>query len=233
MNRPAERAALVADDNPAARAQIAGLLEELGYAVTPVADGDAALAALQALTFDLAVLDFRMPGRDGAAVLRDAPAGRPPVIGVSAAGASRSEWGDAPLAAWLVKPVTSDLLAEAAELALTGGTAREPAVDLRHLAVYTEGDRTLERELAELFRLSAGRYIGALEAAADDRAWREAAHGLKGTARGIGATEIARLAAFAESLAVSGHGARRAEVLADLRRAADRVNAFFERHLAG
>jgi DNA-binding response OmpR family regulator len=47
-----------------------GLLyeEELsreGYAVTAVTDAEAALAALQAGTFDLIITDIRMPGKNG------------------------------------------------------------------------------------------------------------------------------------------------------------------------
>jgi DNA-binding response OmpR family regulator len=40
-------------------------LSREGYAVTAVTDAEAALAALQAGTFDLIITDIRMPGKNG------------------------------------------------------------------------------------------------------------------------------------------------------------------------
>jgi CheY-like chemotaxis protein len=61
---------LVVDDDSAVRAAIARALTELGYAVREAADGAAALAAVREESLTLAILDYVMPGMDGAEVAR-------------------------------------------------------------------------------------------------------------------------------------------------------------------
>ena len=61
---------LVVDDDSAVRAAIARALTELGYAVREAADGPAALAAVREESLTLAILDYVMPGMDGAEVAR-------------------------------------------------------------------------------------------------------------------------------------------------------------------
>lgn len=69
MTSPAPPLLLVAEEDPAVRGLITTILTGAGFAVTPVADGDAALALLTARRFDGAVLDGRMPGLSGPQVL--------------------------------------------------------------------------------------------------------------------------------------------------------------------
>ncbi len=66
---PSPQRILVAEDDDDSRALIKRYLEGKGYAVTAVADGDHALAALAGEGVDLAVLDHMMPGRTGLEVL--------------------------------------------------------------------------------------------------------------------------------------------------------------------
>ncbi len=73
-------------------------------------------------------------------------------------------------------------------------------VDLVHLSRFTLGDTKLEHEVLELFRVQAGIYMERLKRAADPAGWREAAHTIKGSARGIGAWSVAEAAAAAEAL---------------------------------
>ena len=73
-------------------------------------------------------------------------------------------------------------------------------VDLVHLSRFTLGDTKLEHEVLELFRVQAGIYLERLKTAADPTGWREAAHTIKGSARGIGAWSVAEAAAAAEAL---------------------------------
>lgn len=73
-------------------------------------------------------------------------------------------------------------------------------VDLVHLARYTLGNRSLEREVLRLFHASCEIYLQRLKDAGEDKAWAEAAHTIKGSARGIGAWHIANSAESAESL---------------------------------
>lgn len=67
---PAQLSILVADDDPDIRDLVVFKLEQAGFAVRAVADGSAALTALEDLTPDLVVLDVMMPGLSGLDVLR-------------------------------------------------------------------------------------------------------------------------------------------------------------------
>lgn len=61
---------LVADDEDAVRDSLAEVLQDEGYQVTAVADGTAAMAALETQEFDMVLSDLRMPGVDGLTLLR-------------------------------------------------------------------------------------------------------------------------------------------------------------------
>jgi two-component system cell cycle response regulator CpdR len=69
---------LVADDEPSVRQFVERALNYAGHAVTAVADGNAALAALEKQKFDLLLTDIVMPDLDGIAlslkVAKDYPA---------------------------------------------------------------------------------------------------------------------------------------------------------------
>jgi CheY-like chemotaxis protein len=74
------RQVLLADDEPGMRETLTDILSAAGYVVTAVSDGDQALAELRRGGYDLAVMDVRMPGRDGVAVVVDSGAPPPPII---------------------------------------------------------------------------------------------------------------------------------------------------------
>ena len=61
---------MVADDNEDARDMLRLVLEQQGYEVVPVEDGQHALDAIAALEPDVAILDIGMPGLDGYEVAR-------------------------------------------------------------------------------------------------------------------------------------------------------------------
>jgi len=63
-------AVLVAEDEDGVRDSIAQVLGEEGYDVVAVADGAAAMRALDTREFDVVISDLRMPGADGLSVLR-------------------------------------------------------------------------------------------------------------------------------------------------------------------
>ncbi len=67
-------------------------------------------------------------------------------------------------------------------------------VDLVHLSRQTMGDRDLEREVLALFEHQSLAMLQRLREATSARSWTEAAHTLKGSARGIGAFEVASVA---------------------------------------
>ena len=79
--------------------------------------------------------------------------------------------------------------------------SREPgtrAVDFAYLKRFTFGNRELEREVLYLFAQSMPGYLEALRGAATPKAWHDAAHTLKGSARAVGAWRVARAAEMAE-----------------------------------
>lgn len=76
----------------------------------------------------------------------------------------------------------------------------ERPIDLVHLSRATLGDRALEREVLGLFVRQSAIQIEKLKGAADSKAFRMAAHTLKGSAQGVGAHAVAMLAAEAEGI---------------------------------
>jgi CheY-like chemotaxis protein len=89
------RVLVAEDDAPLQHLMTEVLRGELGAEVVAVADGEAAVAALAEGGYALAVLDLRMPGEDGFAVLRrlaSRPAdAHPPVVVCTAAGEAHQE----------------------------------------------------------------------------------------------------------------------------------------------
>jgi HPt (histidine-containing phosphotransfer) domain-containing protein len=75
-------------------------------------------------------------------------------------------------------------------------------IDLVHLARTTLGDRSLEREVLQLFDRQSALLIARMRAASP-AAIAPLAHTLKGSARGIGAWRVARAA---EALELAGGG---------------------------
>jgi signal transduction histidine kinase/CheY-like chemotaxis protein len=71
---------LIADDDAAFRQLVRGLLAGLAGQVIEAADGEQALAAALAGPVDLALVDLRMPGLDGYALLERLPPGLPAII---------------------------------------------------------------------------------------------------------------------------------------------------------
>ncbi len=76
--QPKNRNVLLVDDDSAVREVTAGILADLGYGVVQAASGGAALDLLDHQSqIDLLLLDFAMPGMNGAELAREAHARRP------------------------------------------------------------------------------------------------------------------------------------------------------------
>jgi len=71
------RSILIADDEASIRHMLAVLLEERGYEVRAVSDGEEALRELQSRDYDALVTDVRMPKLDGLSLVRAAQALNP------------------------------------------------------------------------------------------------------------------------------------------------------------
>lgn len=137
---------LIAEDDERARLALTDLLEDEGYEVTAAADGAEARSALEGgATYDVAVLDIRMPELDGLSLLRllegreDAPA----VLVMTAYGASSIAIEAMKLGAYdyLPKPLRFD------ELLLQIGRALESRKRARQLESYRRDEVETEHGL--------------------------------------------------------------------------------------
>ena len=77
-----QRRILIVDDEPGIRQSLGGVLEDEGYPVDSVENGESCLAALPGGGFELVLLDIWLPGMDGMETLariQEMPLGDRPV----------------------------------------------------------------------------------------------------------------------------------------------------------
>jgi excisionase family DNA binding protein len=68
---PASSRILVVDDDDVTRALVSGILTPRGHTVVEARDADEGLAAARRQKFQLLVIDFKLPGRDGTSLIHD------------------------------------------------------------------------------------------------------------------------------------------------------------------
>ncbi|MEO8650902.1 MAG: Hpt domain-containing protein [Hyphomicrobiaceae bacterium] len=73
-------------------------------------------------------------------------------------------------------------------------------IDWTHLSRFTLNDKALEHEVLGLFAMDAPRYLATMVGARGRKDWIEAAHTLKGSARAVGAWNVAEYAEVAEAM---------------------------------
>ena len=109
-------------------------------------------------------------------------------------------------------------------------------IDRVYIARFTMGSAALEREVLELFAHHVPGYLEQLQAAATRKAWRDAAHTIKGSAAAVGALRLARLAEMAERLDPEAADVQpeacREEAIAALTTAADEACRYIARLFA-
>ena len=131
----------MAEDDPGLRSVLERGLREHGYVVDAVEDGTAALAYLRSYTYEVAVLDWRMPGTTGIEVVRAmrARGDRTPVLMLTARDATEDRVEGLNVGAddYLVKPFTfAELTARLSALQRRPPLALDP--------VLTCGDLTYD-----------------------------------------------------------------------------------------
>jgi DNA-binding NarL/FixJ family response regulator len=162
---------LIADDQTLIRQGIRGLLALVPEfdVVGEAGDGDAALAMIRELRPDVALVDVRMPGKDGVALVRALREGgdetRVIFLTTFDDDAALLEGVRAGIVGYLLKDVAFDELVNALRVVASGGTLILPAVTER-AARYVRGEPTefpaadLPDELSaretEVLRLMAG-----------------------------------------------------------------------------
>ena len=131
----------MAEDDPGLRSVLERGLREHGYVVDAVADGTAALSYLRSYTYEVAVLDWRMPDTTGIDVVRAmrARGDRTPVLMLTARDATEDRVEGLNVGAddYLVKPFTfAELTARLSALQRRPPLALDP--------VLTCGDLTYD-----------------------------------------------------------------------------------------
>jgi signal transduction histidine kinase/CheY-like chemotaxis protein/HAMP domain-containing protein len=212
---------LLADDDAVNREIATRFLEREGHAVTRVADGRAALAAIDAGVFDVLLVDVQMPHHGGFEVTERVRAeeretgGHLPIVAMTAhAGRDdRRRCLDAGMDGYVAKPISAAALAAeltrvAAGIAPGAGgsppdaapaSAEAPPYDRLRALASLSGDADLLDELVELFVAQCGPQLDAMHdsrARGDLDALRRAAHTLRGALASLHA-EPARAAADA------------------------------------
>lgn len=152
---------MIVDDNATNRRILEGLTKAWGMKSVAVTDGLQALDRIaRGQSFDVALVDFQMPGMDGLTLTKrivEIP-GHPPVVILSSAGRPSNE--DVP-ALWLSKPVKKDTLHTVLTSALampqrakgsTGrgnGTLFDPGMGRKHpLRILLAEDNAVNRTVA-------------------------------------------------------------------------------------
>jgi PAS domain S-box-containing protein len=216
---------LVVEDHPINQAVTMRLLERLGHEVHLAENGEEALERLDVETFDVVLMDCRMPVLDGYAATRElrrreATAGtvHTPVIALTANALpeERQRCLEAGMDDYLAKPIAvadielvidrwlaageASARGEAAPSGADGSATFDPA----RLKESSGGDAALAAELIETLTRESRSLMDrmlAAEVAGDQDGLADAAHALKGSAATLGFTSLAAAAAAVEAAA--------------------------------
>ena len=126
---------LVADDDPAARASLARLLQGKGFEVAVADGGESALALLQETTPDVLITDLHMPGLDGLQLLQRAREETPELVVILLTGMAHVDTAVRAMQLgaehYLTKPAQTEELILVIDRALERRRLREEAKELR------------------------------------------------------------------------------------------------------
>jgi CheY-like chemotaxis protein/HPt (histidine-containing phosphotransfer) domain-containing protein len=236
---------LVAEDDPINRAVAVEMIKRLGCEVDAVGDGPGALAALEASTYDIVLMDVRLPGLDGPTAIaelrrREASlARRVPVIAMTASAVTgdAERCRQAGMDGSIAKPLRPQALRQAlvrwgqtqtgpdrrpydATAVTPGPRDNGPSIDRQVLTECCGSNPTVMSNVLEAFLRSTPASLTAVAAAvaigASADLEREA-HRLMGACQTIGAAPMAADCATLLDLAREGNLAAAPIVLEALR----------------
>ena len=117
----ASRSVLVVDDDDDMREVVKLALGQQGYEVTAFGDGEAAIEAARHQSFDLAIVDLKMPGTSGATVIKEIKKRQPelPVVIITGSLDPKEEGLDDMFSRILQKPFRIEELRETVEEVLS------------------------------------------------------------------------------------------------------------------
>ena len=244
---------LIADDYDVNRMVLQSQLESLGYRADAVANGEEVLRALHARSYDVVLMDIRMPVIDGVEATQrvrarvDGP--QPFIVAVTASAlkGDRDRYLEAGMDAYISKPVDIVLLAETMTRAFDEryGPDRVPwrgnLVDMNPVDINLEElkerlgpglDSLLAKVIPVYLRELPGRLENLDAALVDEDAdtFARYCHGLKGTSKSIGAVELAEQCSRYELAGYEGDLPSR-EAFDELRDLASRTAVALERTL--
>jgi two-component system nitrogen regulation response regulator NtrX len=156
---------LIVDDEPGIRQSLSGILEDEGFQVETVENGEACLDLLARSIFDLVILDIWLPGIDGLETLdriQQIPqADRPVVVVISGHGTIETAVRATKLGAYdfLEKPLSIDRVLLAAKHALEHRSLRLENAQFREAATaapHIVGDSVPMKALRQQLALMAG-----------------------------------------------------------------------------
>ena len=217
---------LLAEDNAVSRAVGVGMLEKRGYTVSTAVDGREALAVLEAETFDVVLMDVRMPRMDefeATAVIRRSERGSGshiPIIALTASAmkGDREKCLEVGMDGYVSKPLRASDVYEVVEgLVLpntderkaerVGGTVPEKVFDRGRALSHVSGDWRLLREGAELFLDGVPSLLSKVRdpiKSHDAQALERAVRRLKGPLVGLGAEAAVEAAQRLQTMGLGG-----------------------------
>ncbi|OHB76064.1 MAG: hypothetical protein A2W31_16835 [Planctomycetes bacterium RBG_16_64_10] len=244
---------LLAEDSLVNQKLAVGVLERQGHSVVLANNGQEAVAAVRAQSFDLVLMDVQMPEMDGleaTAMIRAAEqrsGTHVPIVAMTAHAlkGDRELCLEAGMDAYLAKPIRPQQLCDTIDALLGTGTetndlaANEtgPAaggLDWSAALRTVKGDEQLLAVMIEAFLEESPRLMDAIRAAVTQRdaaTMRVAAHTLKGALGYFGADRASALAQRLELLGRDGQLAGSDVTLADLAAEMARVVPILEGHL--
>jgi signal transduction histidine kinase/CheY-like chemotaxis protein len=250
---------LVAEDNAVNQVLMVRILEKRGHLVVVAKDGRAAVAAVEAGPFDVALMDVQMPEMDGfqvTAAIREKEGGTGrhlPIIALTAHAmrGDRERCLSAGMNAYLTKPIRADDLFRTLEECVhaeADGSApsRDPAraadptssINQHTLdglrALEMTGQGTFLNDIIRAYLTSAPERFAALQSAAeagDAKEFQRHAHSYRGISGTLGADRLVGLCQTAETLAATGFVDEIAPLLNGLAKEFDVVRGALESEL--
>jgi CheY-like chemotaxis protein/HPt (histidine-containing phosphotransfer) domain-containing protein len=205
---------LVIDDDPVMTELLSAILSLEGHTISTESTGEAALALFAHHTFDIALTDLQLPGLRGHALATKLRAALPaPARLLGMSGSAPSPQERAAFDAFLLKPFTIAQFTAAIQTSTAAASTplpptepSAPTAPVLDQSIFAALSKQLPAaKLRELYQLTlddARRRIALIataEAAHDRDTVHREAHAIKGGAGMVGATELHRLAARAET----------------------------------